>query len=300
MDMSERTRKKSRRANSWLGVLFGTLIAVSLIFAAFYGIKSGQAEALLDELAGETGRSAESGALPNVSEIAKFQKAKADAAARALEEAQALEEESLEVDPSLRLENTVDFTALKKQNRDVYAWITVPGTKVDYPVLQHPTKDEYYLNRTIDHVSGLPGSIYSEPIHPKDFSAPQTILYGHNMKNGTMFGSLHRYEKAAFFEEQPYVYIHLPDRTLLYRIFAAVRFSDAYLPSIYDYEDADAFEAFVEDVRNSPGLIREDMEVPFGKRILTLSTCVGGAPNNRFLVVCVLIGEYEKEPQSAD
>lgn len=276
-------------------MILGLVLTVSLVLAILSSVRSGQAEELFRELTGERGKGLKAGASPQVGELTRYEKAKIAAAARAAEEEKALEEASMEVDPALRLENTVDFAALKKQNKDVYAWITIPATKVDYPVLQHPTKDEYYLNRTIDHVSGLPGSIYSEHIHPRDFSAPQTILYGHNMKNGTMFGSLHRYDKAAFFEEQPYVYIHLPDRTLLYEIFAAVRFSDDYLPAIYDFEEQESFEAFIEDVQNSPGHVREGMEAPFGRPILTLSTCIGGAPHNRFLVVCVLVGEYEKE-----
>lgn len=296
--MNERIRQKRKQARKRIFLPLGTLLMVLLFFAVFYGVKTGRAEALLEAVAafGEEDGSFREGAGPQVAMAARLQKAKADAAARAAEEEAAAAEESMEVDPALRIENTVDFTALKKQNRDVYAWIYIPGTQVDYPVLQHPTRDEYYLNHTIDHAAGLPGSIYSEPIHSRDFSSPQTILYGHNMKNGTMFGSLHNYEKAAFFEEQPYVYIHLPDRTLLYRIFAAVRFSDDYLPGLYDFENEEAFESFIEELKASPGFVREDMEVSCGKKLLTLSTCIGGRPNNRFLVVAVLTGEYEKEP----
>ena len=124
----------------------------------------------------------------------------------------------------LRLENTIDFDTLQEKNPDVYAWIQIPGTLVDYPILQHPTDRLYYLNHTIDGTAGLPGSIYSEAIHPKDFSAPMTVLYGHNMRNGTMFGSLHDYEDPAELTEAPYVYSYLPEKTLVYQVFAAVRF----------------------------------------------------------------------------
>lgn len=292
--MNERIRQKRRKIRSRAFAILGTVLVVSLISAVCYGVKSGRAEIVLEALRQEEGRALREGAGSQAAMTAKVQKAKAEAAARAEEEERVLPEETKEVDPSLRIENTVDFTALKKQNRDVYAWIFIPETKVDYPVLQHPVRDEYYLNHTIDHISGLPGSIYSEHIHPKDFSASQTILYGHNMKNDTMFGSLHDYENAAFFEEQPYVYIHLPDRTLLYRIFAAVRFSDAYLPGAYDFEDEESFAEFIEDLKKSSGLIREDMEISPGSRLLTMSTCIGGAPKNRFLVVAVFEGEYAR------
>lgn len=223
----------------------------------------------------------------------KIQAAKARAEAEEAEKESEEEKEKLpEVDPALWLPNTVDFAALWEQNEDVYAWITIPGTLVDYPILQHPTDDEYYLNHTIDHVKGLPGSIYSESIHPKDFSAVNTILYGHNMKNDTMFGSLHDYENPDFFEEHPYVYIHLPDRTLLYQIFSAVIFQSVYLPNYLNYEEKNDFLAYVEELKESPGYINPGMEPSFGDRLLTLHTCIGHDENHRYLVVAVLAGEY--------
>ena len=165
---------------------------------------------------------------------------------------------------------------------------------MDYPVLQHSTDRLYYLNHTIDGTAGLPGSIYSEAIHPKDFSAPMTVLYGHNMRNDTMFGSLHDYEDPDKLTDAPYVYIYLPDKTLIYQIFAAVRFSDTYLPDYCDYEKESDFMTFVKVLCSSPGNINETVEVPYGSRLLMMSTCIGNAPNNRFLVGAVLIDEYEK------
>ena len=188
-----------------------------------------------------------------------------------------------------------DFEELHDLNVDIYAWIEIPGTKVDYPILQHPTDQAYYLNHTVDRVAGLPGSIYSEAVHPKDFSAIQTILYGHNMKNDTMFGSLHDYEAEEKLKEAPYVYIYLPDKTLIYQIFAAVRFSDKYLADYCNYQDETEFLGFLEEIRNSPGNINQEIEVPFGSPILTMSTCVANDAKHRFLVMAVQLGEYAKE-----
>ena len=190
------------------------------------------------------------------------------------------------------LVNDVDFDMLCETNEDIYAWIEIPGTLVDYPVLQHPTDDAYYLNHTVEGVSGLPGSIYTESVHPKDFSAPLTVLYGHNMRNDTMFGSLHDYEEPEKLGESPYVYIYLPGRTLVYQIFAAVQFSDAYLPVYCDYENEEEFSAFVEELCSSPGSVNEEVEVPCGSKLIVMSTCIGSAPSNRFLVAAVQIDEY--------
>ena len=71
----------------------------------------------------------------------------------------------------------IDFAKLQEQNPDVYAWIDIPGTNVNYPILQHPTDDVYYLDHTIDGTAGLPGSIYTESCNYKDFSDFNTVIY---------------------------------------------------------------------------------------------------------------------------
>lgn len=202
-------------------------------------------------------------------------------------------EEPEEPEPSWRKESSLNFQELWSHNEDIYSWIEIPGTEVNYPVLQHPTDDAYYLDHTVDHVKGLPGSIYSEKIHLKDFSSVHTVLYGHNMKNDSMFGSLHDYEDENFFEENRYVYIYLPERTLVYEIFAAVTFSDAYLPVYCDYEDYKELIAFIEEIKEAPGNVNDEIKFTEESKILTLSTCVANQPTNRFLVQAVLIDEYE-------
>lgn len=263
--------------------LFGVLFIICLIFIGSYYGKQRRGENLYGELQREQVHisvAAEQifGVLEQVQEKQEI-----------------LEEVSVEADKFPHLENTVDFADLQERNDDIYAWIEIPGTQVNYPVVQHPADDAYYLNHTIEGVPGLPGSIYSEKVHPKDFSAVHTVLYGHNMKNGTMFGSLHEYEDAAFFEEHSYVYIHLPECTLVYRIFAAVQFSNAYLPIYRDYEDEAGFSAYVEELKNAPGQANGEAKVPYGSRLLTLSTCIGNDSAHRFLVAAVLAEEYERE-----
>ena len=83
-------------------------------------------------------------------------------------------------------EVSIDFEALQQQNADIYAWIRIPETQIDYPILQHPSDDAYYLNHTVEGTEGLPGSIYTEKVNSKDFTDFNTVIYGHNMKNGTM------------------------------------------------------------------------------------------------------------------
>lgn len=265
-------------------IFLGVLLIAAFLFIFGYYLKQQQAEAMYENLRAEY----KTGLLETGLEAAEFPPVHEEAGALA-------EEEPVASSSTPHLENTVDFTSLQEKNKDIYAWITIPGTQVDYPILQHSSDDAYYLDHTLEGAAGLPGSIYSERVHPKDFSAAHTVLYGHNIKNGTMFGSLHDYEEASFFEEYPYVYIHLPERTLVYQIFAAVRFSDTYLPVYRNYEEEDGFNAYVEELKNSPGQINREIEVPYEIRLLTLSTCIGNDENHRFLVVAVLAEEYERE-----
>ena len=81
----------------------------------------------------------------------------------------------------------------------------------------------------------------------------------------------------------------------MYQIFAAVKFSDAYLPVYQNYGEEAGFNTYVDELRNSPGQINREIEVPYGSRLLTLSTCIGNDENHRFLVAAILAEEYEKE-----
>lgn len=191
----------------------------------------------------------------------------------------------------------VDLPALRESvNADIYAWIYVPGTQVNYPVLQHPTNDSYYLNYNIDGSKGYPGCIYTEKkYNGKDFTDANTVLYGHNMKNGTMFGSIHKYEDEDFFNENRYIYVYTQEKLLVYKIFAAYVHSNEHLLYNNDFEDGASFLQYFEKVkknRNMHCIIAEDVELTGeNQHIITLSTCINNKPDNRYLVQGVLINE---------
>ena len=84
----------------------------------------------------------------------------------------------------------IDFDTLWAQNGDIYAWIELPDTWLQYPILQHPNSDTYYLNRTVDGYEGYPGSIFTFRVEGKRFDQFNTVIYGHNMIDGSMFGNL--------------------------------------------------------------------------------------------------------------
>lgn len=187
----------------------------------------------------------------------------------------------------------IDFAALQEEtNSDIYAWIYIPDTKIDYPVLQHPDDNLYYLNYNIDGTKGYPGCIYTENYNAKDFSDHNTVIYGHNMKNGTMFAGLHQFEDSDFFAEHPYVYIYAEDEVYIAQVFAAYEFSDVHLLNAYSTDTEIGFGIYLDevmDVRSMNGNFDSDIEVTGQDRILTLSTCISGKPDNRYLVQGVLL-----------
>jgi sortase B len=210
-----------------------------------------------------------------------------------LEESSTQDDSEIEEDILTQLgitvpEKTLDWDALYEENEDIYAWIYIPNTQVDYPILQHPTDADYYINYNIDGTKGYPGCICSQYYNSKDFRDPNTILYGHNMKNGTMFKTLHNFEDKEFFDENPYIYIYTPDITYVYEIFAACSVSDSHLMFAYDFWDSSDFSRFVNDISNSRGMtnqLRDDVNVYYGNYLLTLSTCISGQSDKRWIVV---------------
>lgn len=191
-------------------------------------------------------------------------------------------------------EKMIDWDALHEQNEDIYAWIYVPDTTVDYPILQHPTDDEYYLNYNIDGSKGFPGCIYTEASYnSRDFLDRQTLIYGHNLKDKTMFTSLHNFEDQVFFYEgDHFFYIYTEQGNYEYQIFAAYEFPSIHLMDNYDYENDYVYEdylAAIYEVNGRVANVRKDIEVTTDDKIVTLSTCTRDSNNNlRYLVVGVL------------
>lgn len=188
-------------------------------------------------------------------------------------------------------EKNLDWTSLYAENKDIYAWIYIPGTQVDYPVLQNAADDTYYLNHNIDGSYGKPGCIYTEKINSKDFTNYNTVLYGHNMKNGEMFGCLHDYEDKTFFDENPYVYVYTEEKTYVYEIFAAYTATNAHILNTNDFSTQEGFADYLDNVvynKALTGNFRNDTRVTSDNRIITLSTCTSNS-SKRWLVQAVLV-----------
>lgn len=199
-------------------------------------------------------------------------------------------EESTEAVESFA-DSPIDWEGMWEINEDVYAWITIPGTVIDYPILQHATDNTYYLNYNIDGSYGYPGCIYTENMNAKDFSDNNTVIYGHNMKNGSMFAGLHQYEERSFFDENSQVLIYTPEKEYEYTIFAAYIYDDRHLLYSFDFSNEEVYASYLDTVMNMRDLsanIRDDINVTKDDTIITLVTCMSKQPDKRLLVQAVL------------
>lgn len=197
--------------------------------------------------------------------------------ATAPEETTALEEST---EPTAELR---DLTELFAQNPDCIGWLCVPGTQIDYPVMYTPEEPQRYLRRSFY------GEYSQSGVPFLDFRCDETsnlILYGHNMRNGTMFGGLTGYTDANFAAEHPMIELQTAAGLSLYTVFAvaAVQKTDPW----YDFIEAGSSAEFEEQVEN---LLRKvcytSGVIPaYGQQLLTLSTCYGGE-NDRLIVVAI-------------
>ena len=165
---------------------------------------------------------------------------------------------------------------------------------VDFDELQTMDDQEYYSKHSENGAYYSGGSIFSQSYNRKDFSDPMTVLYGHNLRNGRMFAQLNGFSDAEVFESHRYIYVYLPDRMLVYEIFAAYPHSSEHLLLCHDFADAEDFTAYFDDVRAQKSLqanVREDAWPQPGDRVLTLSTCYRGDNHQRYLVQGKLVAE---------
>ena len=202
--------------------------------------------------------------------------------------------EETETEESVSITIPIDFETLWEKNKDIYAWLSIEGTEIEYPILQHPDDDEYYLNHTVDKKSGLPGSIYTEPTYNgTDFSDRNTLIYGHNMKNGTMFGQLDKYKDPTYLKEHNTIVIYTPEHIYTYKVFASITYDNRHIMYSFDFDKKSGMQEFLDSIRKVNNLntyIDETIEVTSSDRIITLSTC-NGNKKQRFLVEAVLIDE---------
>ncbi len=174
-----------------------------------------------------------------------------------------------------------DFAHLKGVNDDVIGWIQIPGTKINYPIVQGSDND-YYLNHTVYGEENSGGAIFMDADIENGFDDKNAIIYGHNLKSGAMFSRLNRYARKSFWDANRYIYISTPFGMDVYEVFSAYQTTaDA---DIYYYGFAE--DQYYQDYLNritSYSIFNAGVAVGVDDYIITLSTCANDT-TQRFIV----------------
>jgi sortase B len=189
----------------------------------------------------------------------------------------------------------VDWEALA--NTDTVAWIRFDNPEIiNYPVMQGKDNVQY-LNHLYNGEYSINGSIFINCHNDKYFKDDNTIIYGHSMLNGDMFGSLKKYHDDSFGRENPYFYIYLPDGTThKYQIFAVVDAGDGSDDYRYSFSDISAFKTFQKTMK-SKSLYDTGLTTNFSKRLVSLSTCAssGADTGKRIMVIGMEISRVKTQ-----
>jgi len=211
----------------------------------------------------------------------------------AIEVQEPQEEEAVkgEEKPRVHASLKVDFEKLKKVNKDVVAWIQFDEPeRISYPIVKGEDNDKY-LTTTYEGKKNSSGAIFMDANNSGEFADRNTFIYGHNMKNGSMFGQLRKFKTKDYYEQNPYFYIYTPDgKEVKYQIFAVCIVEDTSR-SYTRFYNSD--EEYVDYLKYLKSIARYDtgVEVNAESKIVSLSTCTNVSETQRLLVHGVKIGE---------
>lgn len=187
------------------------------------------------------------------------------------------------------------YDALSRQNADMIGWVQIDGTEIDYPVMY--TGDDFYLSHGFDQASAPSGLPFVDKRCAVGPLGTNTIIYAHNMKNGSMFSGLLSYKSSDYYAEHPIIRFDTLYEAQEYEI-AAVFESEVYRKSDavfkhYNFLNADSQEAFDEYIAGIKALSFYDTGIhpEYGDALITLMTCSYHTPNGRFVVVARKAGK---------
>ncbi len=174
------------------------------------------------------------------------------------------------------------YLTLTKLNADAAGWLCILGTPIDHPFVQTDDND-YYLHRSFEDARSAHGCVFLDYRCAAD--SRHLVLYGHRMKDGSMFGALSQYEIKDFYNAHPVISLNLRGEASEWQIFSVHRADDSLLPVVFT--DAGAFEEYMNGLAGL-SLYDTGVKAASSDTILTLSTCDG--PNERFVIHAKKIG----------
>jgi sortase B len=191
----------------------------------------------------------------------------------------------------------VDFEELKKENSDIFAWIYVPDTNIDYPVCQNMDGDDFfYMTHDAFGNEDPKGAIYTECANLTDMCDFNEVFHGSSPSDGTMFADLQKFLDKSYFDDHEYIYVYLDGNALVYYVYAAFTRNDTRLLETYDFTYASGCQAFLDEIDHGKSMnkmLRTGWEgaVKPENFIITLSTQNTDDPSKQTVVVGCLVGD---------
>lgn len=186
--------------------------------------------------------------------------------------------------------NSAKFAALRDQNSDFIGWISIEGTNLNFPVMYAPNNKDFYLRHDFSKeysVYGVPYMDEKTTLGANDQSE-NLIVYGHNMKTGTIFGCLTGYKKADYYTEHPLIQFDTVYGDGTYEVFAAfsidVAQDTSFVYNQYVDMDEETYNTYVDEVISRSD-VDSGIRPEYGEQLLTLSTCEYSSDNGRYVVV---------------
>ncbi len=176
---------------------------------------------------------------------------------------------------------SVDFSKLKEINPDIVGWIYLPGSKLSYPIVKGEDNVKY-LNTSFRGEKSSSGTIFMHSECASDFSSKNTLIYGHNMKNGTMFRPIRAYEKEDFYKENPYIYIFTPVFDMKCRVVSAFTTNPESFIYQTSFDGPESYEKFMKQIFDNALYTCKGGD---DSNVITLSTCTGPSGQKRFIVI---------------
>ena len=175
----------------------------------------------------------------------------------------------------------VDFDRLIEYNADIKAWLYLDDSIINYPVTQS-NNNSYYLDHSIDNNYNPAGSLFIDYRNKSDFTDVVTYIYGHHMKNNTMFGNLVDYKDQSYYDNHKTMYLLTKDKSYKIEIFASLTVADG--ADIYNFINTDSNQEIVKIAKEGSN-ISSNVEVLEDDKIIVLSTCTYDFKNARFVVL---------------
>ncbi len=179
----------------------------------------------------------------------------------------------------------IDFEALWEQNPDTVGWIRIPDTMIDYPIVYDPEDNEHYLHTDFNGNKSVYGTIYLDCDSEPDFSGRNNPIYGHHMKDGSMFKGLEYFKKEDYFKEHQHFEIYTPDRTIHLKAVACYYSSADGIVRQTQFPSQEAFDEWVKARLEKCSFA--EMPVEPVESMFVLVTCSYVMPNARTLLFAV-------------